>query len=42
MNVAPAKPNSPRIDGAAIDCRKTRVRASMPGASPAAVVEPGR
>src|ERR687888_2635996 len=25
MNVAPAKPASPRIDGAAIGCRKTRV-----------------
>src|SRR4051794_25314590 len=25
MKVAPAKPNSPRIDGAAIGCRKTRV-----------------
>src|SRR5919204_5980664 len=25
MNVAPAKPASPRIDGAAIGCRNTRV-----------------
>ena len=30
MNVAPAKPKSPRTDGAAIGCRKTRGRAKSP------------
>src|ERR671936_2416919 len=33
MNVAPAKPASPRIEGAAIGCRKTRVATPFMGAS---------
>ena len=31
MNVAAAKPNRPRIDGAAIGVRLMRIRPSMPG-----------
>src|SRR5919201_2017288 len=33
MNVAPAKPASPRIEGAAIGCRNTRVATPFMGAS---------
>src|ERR671934_2132673 len=33
MKVAPAKPARPRIDGAAIGCRKTRVATPFMGAS---------
>jgi hypothetical protein len=33
MNVAAAKPNRPRIEGAAIGCRKTRVDARQSATS---------